>query len=98
MKKILISRTDGIGDLLLTTPLIKAVKESPLKPYVGVLASRYASAALINNPSVDEIIVYEKSNDKKAAEALKSGGYDCAVAAYARPEIEIGRASCRERV
>lgn len=99
MKKILISRTDGIGDLLLTTPLIKAVKESPLKPYVGVLASRYASAALINNPSVDEIIVYEKSNDKKAAEALKSGGYDCAVAAYARPEIAwlLYRAGIKQR-
>lgn len=87
MKKILVSRTDGIGDLLLTTPLIKALKESRGNPYVSVLASRYASAALQNNPSVDEVIVYEKGNEKSIIKKLKLGNFDCAVAAYARPEI-----------
>lgn len=99
MKKILVSRTDGIGDLLLTTPLIKALKESRGNPYIGVLASRYASAALVSNPFVDEIIIYEKGSEEITVKALKRGNFDCAVAAYARPEIAwlIYRAGVKER-
>ena len=49
MKKIIVSRTDGVGDLLLTTPLIKELKQS-LKAYVAVLCSEYAKGVLDNNP------------------------------------------------
>ncbi len=86
MKKILISRTDGIGDLLLATPLIKAVKDSAHKPYTAVLASRYAAPVLVNNPAVDEVITYQKGDEKNIIKKIKAFSFDCAIAAYARPE------------
>lgn len=87
MEKILISRTDGIGDLLLTTPLIHEVKVKYPSAKLTVLVSKYAEPLLFNNPDVDSTIIYDKQNPGALLAALKAEKFDAVVAAYPRPEL-----------
>ena len=84
MKKILISRTDGIGDLLLTTPLIKAVKESEGRPYVAVMAGKYASSVLENSPDLDEIIIYDTEKRQELIRSIKNSRFDACICVFPR--------------
>lgn len=59
-KKILIIRTDHIGDMFVTTPLIRAIHNKYPNAHIGVVASKVQSVALENNPYVDTIHVYDK--------------------------------------
>lgn len=56
-KRILLVRTDRIGDLISVTPAIEVLRKNFPKAYIAVLVSRYASAVLKDTPGVDEIII-----------------------------------------
>ena len=56
--KILVIRTDNIGDLVCTTPLLAALRQQYPTAWVGVLTNSYSAPALEGNPLVDEVIVY----------------------------------------
>jgi ADP-heptose:LPS heptosyltransferase len=87
INKILISRTDGIGDLLLTTPLMAELKKKYPAAKITVLAGKYAKDVLLNNPSVDEIITYDRNEHKKLFPVLKREKFDAVIAAYPRPKL-----------
>ena len=61
MKKILFIRRDNIGDLVLTTPAIYAVRAKLSDAKIGVLANSYNMEVIENSPNVDELYVYEKA-------------------------------------
>lgn len=61
IKKILFIRRDNIGDLICTTPAIHAVRERFPDARIGVLASTYNADAIIHNPDIDEVYIYEKA-------------------------------------
>ena len=63
IKRILIVRTDRIGDVLLSTPVIKALRESHPNAYIAMMVSPYAKDIVAGNPYLDELIIYDK--DKK---------------------------------
>jgi len=56
---ILICRTDRIGDLILTIPLIETMKTAYPKVKLNVLISDYTAPVLMNNPYVDNIMPVE---------------------------------------
>ncbi len=58
MKKILLSRTDKLGDLVLAIPLATALKRDG--NYVGFLVRKYQAPLLEHHPDVDEILFIEK--------------------------------------
>jgi heptosyltransferase-2 len=87
MNKILISRTDGVGDLLLTTPLIHEVKAKYPEAKLTVLVSKYAGELLLNNPDVDGVIAYDKNDPKSLLSKLRSEKFDAVIAAYPRPGL-----------
>ncbi|MEA3329074.1 MAG: lipopolysaccharide heptosyltransferase II [Candidatus Omnitrophota bacterium] len=60
IKKILIIRTDRIGDVVLSTPVIKAVREAFPQAYIAVMVRPYTKDIVIGNPYLDEVIVYDK--------------------------------------
>lgn len=70
MERILLCRTDGIGDLLLITPLIREIKSVLKDSFVSVLASLSSKDILLNNPDVDEIITYPSFNLKEKIVSL----------------------------
>jgi len=100
MRRILISRTDAIGDLLLTTPLIHELKKKIKNCFITVLASDYAKTVLENNPEVDEVIAYKKNKFWEMAAKLRSHGFDTAIILFPRFWVArlIKRAGIPERI
>ncbi|OGW94480.1 MAG: lipopolysaccharide heptosyltransferase II [Omnitrophica bacterium RIFCSPLOWO2_01_FULL_45_24] len=64
-KKILIVRMDKIGDLVLSTPAIKAVRDTYPDSYIAVLVRPYAREIIEGNPYINEVITYDKTNGDK---------------------------------
>ncbi|MFA5339363.1 MAG: lipopolysaccharide heptosyltransferase II [Candidatus Omnitrophota bacterium] len=60
--RILIIRTDRIGDVLLSTPSIKAVREAYPNSHIAFMARPYVEDIVDGNPYLDEVILYDKDN------------------------------------
>jgi heptosyltransferase-2 len=58
VKRILVSRTDRIGDLVLSTPLIETLKRSYPDSRISFLVNDKTEELLRNDPLVDEVICY----------------------------------------
>ncbi len=57
IQRILISRLRFIGDVILTTPVIKALKKHYPRASIHYLAEKVPGSVLANNPYLDEVIV-----------------------------------------
>jgi len=68
-RRILIIRPDRIGDVVLTTPLIRAVKKSFPHSFVGVMVNSVSGVLLQNNPNIDVLI----TDDPLGKDSGKSG-------------------------
>ncbi|MCK4519373.1 MAG: glycosyltransferase family 9 protein, partial [Candidatus Omnitrophica bacterium] len=60
LKRILIVRTDRIGDVLLSTPVIKALREAYPESRIAFMLRPYTREIVEGNPYLDEVIVYDK--------------------------------------
>ena len=61
-KKILFLRYDRIGDMIISTPVFRELKQAYPDISITVLASRTNKEVLINNPYIDQIITNHKNN------------------------------------
>ena len=59
MKRILVVVPNWIGDSLMATPVLRALKENVKSSYTGVLAHSRVLDIFKNNPYVDEIIEFD---------------------------------------
>ena len=60
----LVVRRDNIGDLVLTTPLIRALRRHQPDAWIGVLANSYNAPVLRGNPDLDAIYAYDKAKHR----------------------------------
>jgi ADP-heptose:LPS heptosyltransferase len=60
LQSVLFIRRDNIGDLICTTPAIRAVRLRHPNALLAVLVNTYNAGAVANNPDIDKIYVYEK--------------------------------------
>ena len=67
--KILIIRTDGIGDLLNSTPAIALLRQNYPSAEITVLARPLNASILIGNPDVDRVIVFDKKGEHRQVSA-----------------------------
>ncbi len=65
-KRILIVRTDRIGDVLLSTPVIKALRDKYPNAYIAMMVSPYARDIVDGNPYLDEVVIYDKEGKHKS--------------------------------
>jgi len=84
--KILLLRTDGIGDVLNSTPAISALRNSYPNAQISVVVKPYGSEILSRNPDIDEVIIYDPNGQHKRLidkiyflKKLRSSGYDTAM-------------------
>jgi heptosyltransferase-2 len=70
MKKILVTRTDRIGDVVLSTPIFKTIKNSFPSVSVSVLVRPYTKDIITNNPNVDEVIIYDPEGKHRTIKGL----------------------------
>ena len=60
--RILVTQMTRMGDVLQTSPLIRALKQSHPNAHVTVMVRRMGKAIAECNPDVDEVIVYEEDD------------------------------------
>ena len=65
MKRILVIQTAFLGDVVLTTPLVRALKQSLPEVEIAVLTLPFTSEVFENNPQVAETITYDKRATQK---------------------------------
>ena len=91
ISKILFVRIDRIGDMVLSTPAIKTLKQAYTRSEVTVLASPSNRDILKHNPYVDRVVVYDKRfrfHEKLGLiRHLKERRFDLAVDPYADYEL-----------
>src|SRR3712207_868425 len=58
-RRILAVRLDNLGDVLVTTPALHAIRESLPEATITLLASRVGAQVGRLNPDVDAVVVYE---------------------------------------
>ncbi|MDP8259433.1 MAG: lipopolysaccharide heptosyltransferase II [Candidatus Gygaella obscura] len=59
-KRILIVRTDRIGDVVLSTPVISNLRKSLPSSFIAMMVTPYTQDIVKNNPFLNEVIVYDK--------------------------------------
>jgi heptosyltransferase III len=67
--KILIIRRDNIGDLLCTTPLIRALRLRHPDAQIDALVNSYNAPVLAANPDLNAIYVYTKAKHREHGES-----------------------------
>jgi heptosyltransferase-2 len=78
--RILIVRTDRLGDVLLSTPVARALKRADALNHITMMVSSYTEPVLKLNPHVDDVIVYsQKEKDRELLSRLARGRFDAAV-------------------
>jgi ADP-heptose:LPS heptosyltransferase len=91
-RRILAIRLDNLGDVLVTTPAIHAIRESLPGAAITLLASPVGAQAGRLNPDVDDVVVYQApwmdpwsqlpldpARELRVVEELRAGDYDAAV-------------------
>jgi heptosyltransferase-2 len=72
--KVLVLRFSSIGDIVLTTPVLRCLKEQ-IGAEIHYLTKASFSAILAENPNIDKLITFDKSTDE-VLDALKKEQYD----------------------
>ncbi|MBL0341498.1 MAG: glycosyltransferase family 9 protein [Bacteroidetes bacterium] len=78
MQKILIIRFSSIGDIVLTSPVIRCIKKQLPDAVMHFLTKASFAQILLNNPFVDKVISFE-SDLQTVIEELKMENYDFVV-------------------
>lgn len=60
IKSVIFIRRDNIGDLVCTTPAIRAVRLAFPDARIGMLVNSYNAEVVRGNPDINELFVYEK--------------------------------------
>jgi heptosyltransferase-3 len=59
LKRILVVRTDRLGDVILTLPMLSALRSCFPTAHLAMLVRRYTGEIACGNPNIDEIIWYD---------------------------------------
>jgi ADP-heptose:LPS heptosyltransferase len=103
MTTILLSRTDSIGDVVLTLPLAGWLKERLPECRVVFLCASYTQAVVESSAHVDEIVnwnVLEKLPEREQIRHLQALAIDTIVHVFPRPAIArlAQKAGIKERI
>ena len=75
MKKILIIRFSSIGDIVLTTPVIRCLKQEQPNIEIHFLTKKVFGGILVNNPYISKVHTIEK-NVNEVIDDLKNENFD----------------------
>jgi len=88
--RVLAVRLDALGDVLMTTPALRALKRATPGRHLTLLTSPAGAAAAALVPEVDDVLVYEapwmkataapadRGADRAMIERVRAGGFDAA--------------------
>ena len=59
--RILVIRTDRIGDVLLSTPVLSVLREQDADSHIAALVSPYAAGVIEGHPALDEVVIDDQT-------------------------------------
>ena len=87
-RHIVVSRTDKIGDLILSLPVFQTLKDSFPQAKITALVSAYAKEIVQGHPSIDAVELVSKDEGFfSLARRLKRMNADVFLALYPRPKL-----------
>ena len=90
LKRILVSRTDNLGDVVLTFPMIGILKNKYPDAQIYFLGKTYTKPLADLNINISGFLNYDEIKEKseeEAAEELKSYGFDAIIHVYPQKQI-----------
>lgn len=60
MEKILLIRLSSLGDIVLTTPAIRAIRSHHPNAYIAMLVAKQSAEILHHNPHLNELILFDR--------------------------------------
>lgn len=88
IKRILLVRTDRLGDVILTLPMLAALRKCFPDAYIAMLVRRYTGEVLEGNPSINELIWYDDDSAlvpfNEMCATLRKRQFDAAIVVYPR--------------
>ncbi len=89
VKRILLVRTDRLGDVILTLPMLPAIRACFPDAYIAMLLRRYTGEIVEGNPYVNELLWYDDDGDtlvpfRRMRRFLKGKAFDVAIVVYPR--------------
>jgi len=91
--RILVVRTDRLGDVILTLPVFSHLRRRFPEAHLALLAGRYAGAIVAGSPQVDEILWYDGPEGilplRAATRMLRAGRFDAAVVVHPTARLAL---------
>lgn len=85
---ILLSRTDNLGDIILTLPMAWHLKQHFPDCYIGFLCRPYAQELVAHCPFIDEVLLYDpKAPKQHIIQTLRQTKFDAILHVYPRKDI-----------
>ncbi len=88
-KRILITRTDRLGDVVLSTPVIRFLRRQYPDAYIALMVRPQMRDVVLHDPHLNEVIIYDKYGDQRSflatlkfAFILKEKKFDTAIALH----------------
>lgn len=70
VRRILVVRKDNIGDVLCTTPALRALRRAFPNAHVAILVPEHCRAVVDRNPDIDEVLTYTKAKHRRGGLGL----------------------------
>jgi heptosyltransferase-2 len=75
-QKIAVIRLSSLGDVLLTIPVIRALKQQYPNSEIDFVVKKQYADVLKFNPNISNIIIYDPGNVNSIKDEIKNNGYD----------------------
>ncbi len=86
IRRILVRSTNWVGDAMLTTPALRAVRKSFSDAEISILAKPWVAPVFYNNPCVDHLLLYDAagrhngwSGKTRLSRTLRKAEFDVAI-------------------
>ncbi len=70
-KNILVVRTDRLGDVVLTTPVLQAVKEAWPQAKVSILVQPEMKWLVVGHPFVDDVLIFDRQEKHQGLRVIR---------------------------
>jgi lipopolysaccharide heptosyltransferase II len=95
-ERFIVVRTDRVGDVILSTPVLEAIKSRFPHSHLTMLVSAYTADVVKNNPHLDDVIIDDCDNKHKGiwgmfklAREVRSKDFDVSILLKPTPRLAL---------
>lgn len=96
IRRILVVQTQRLGDVVVLTPMLTALKRQFPEAHLTALVHRPHDVVLQNNPDVDAVITYDRQNQHRSplarlrlSQEIRAGRFDWALCIHAASSVAL---------